>query len=109
MPSDWDPLLDERVSVWEVVLRLAKAVAEQGVETAAPIFARAGQRVDLDVVKELAYLLFSICERKSWTQSALLFNGLGSSWLEIEHTARSRRPAPTATQGELDYEADDES
>jgi putative DNA methylase len=109
LSADWNPATDDRIGIWEVALRLAKAVSEQGVEAAAPIFAAAGRRVDLDVAKEMAYRLFSICERKGWAQSALLFNGLGSSWLEIEHTARSGRAALAATQGELDYEADDEN
>jgi putative DNA methylase len=62
--------------------------------------------MDLDTVKELAYYLYSVCERKGWTQTALLFNGLGTSWLDLEAATR-RAPAATAGQGALDFGDDD--
>jgi hypothetical protein len=91
LAAGWDPAGDERISVWEVVIRLAKALAESGPAEAARLMAAAGQRVDLDTAKELAYLLYSICERKGWAPVALLFNGLGTSWNYLE--AAARRPA----------------
>ena len=45
--------------------------------------------VDLDDVKELAYLLYSIAEKKGWAETALLFNNLGTSWTDLED-ARGR-------------------
>ncbi|RBY88100.1 hypothetical protein DQ244_16225 [Blastococcus sp. TBT05-19] len=105
--EDWDPLTDLRTSVWEVTLHLAKAVSERGAEAAAAIMASAGQRVDLDVVKELAYLLYSICERRGWTSSALLFNGLGTSWIDLDAAARSAALKPANVQGTFDYDAED--
>lgn len=81
-------MTDDRVSVWEVVVRLAKALNEQGGEEAARLMALAGQRVDLDTAKELAYLLYRMCEQKGWTDSALLFNGLGTSWSDLVSVAR---------------------
>lgn len=99
----WDPVADDRISVWEVAIRLAKAVAEQGVDAAASLYIGSGTRVDLDAAKELSYLLFSICERKGWTQTALLFNGLGSSWLDLEHAARGAARVIRGTQDAFDY------
>ncbi len=60
------------------------------------------QRVDLDACKELAYLLYNVCERRGWTQSALLFNGLGTSWSDLDAAARRTPPPPdrVATQNE---------
>jgi len=104
MTTDWDPLTDDRVSVWEACIRLSKALADQGVEGAAPLMRLAGQRVDLDVVKELAYLLFSICDKKGWTESALLFNGLAGSWLELSGAIRGTSvPTP---QPEFDFDGE---
>ncbi len=97
LTQEWDPIADERVSVWEAVLRLAKSLEERGGEDAARLMAGVGQRVDLDAAKELAYLLFSICEKRGWTDSALLFNGLGTSWSDLSAMSRAggaRTPPP---------------
>lgn len=102
--ENWDPSTDLRTSVWEVTLHLAKAVSERGADAAAALMATAGQRVDLDVVKELAYLLYSICERRGWTSSALLFNGLGTSWIDLDAAARSAALKPASVQGTFDYD-----
>jgi putative DNA methylase len=104
LSGEWDPETDERTSVWEVVLRLAKALDESGVDEAARLMAASGGRIDLDAAKELAYLLFSICERRGWTQTALLFNGLGTSWSDVSTVARTGGAlAPPPVQDELDY------
>jgi len=86
--ADWDPLLDDRTSIWEATLYLTKTLAESGASAAAALMSTAGQRVDLDACKELAYLLYNVCERRGWTQSALLFNGLGTSWSDLDAAAR---------------------
>jgi putative DNA methylase len=106
LPGHYDPARDERVSVWEVVIRLAKALTESGADEAARIMAAAGPRVDLDAAKELAYLLYSICERKGWAQTALLFNGLGTSWNDLESTARSGAGRDSDSQAALDFDDD---
>jgi putative DNA methylase len=71
--------------------------------------AAAAGRVDLHAGKELAYLLYSICERKGWNQPAALFNGLGTSWNDLESLTRSatgNRPADVnpAGQGLLSFD-----
>jgi putative DNA methylase len=103
LSADWDPLTDERVSVWEVVVRLAHALTEVGVDGAAPLFASAGQRVDLDTAQELAYLLYALCEKKGWTDSARLFNALGSSWSDVTTASRSL-PQDEGTQSAFDFD-----
>lgn len=108
LSADWDPLADERVSVWEVVVRLAHALTEVGVDGAAPLFASAGQRVDLDTAQELAYLLFALCEKKGWTESARLFNALGSSWSDVTTASRSL-PQAEGTQSTFDFDDDEGS
>src|SRR5664279_1378639 len=80
LSDGWNPLTDDRISVWEAVVRLGKTLDQQGGEEAARLMGAVAQRVDLDTAKELAYLLFAICEKKKWTETALLFNGLGTSW-----------------------------
>jgi putative DNA methylase len=105
MSAGWDPLADERVSVWEAVVRLARALDTGGAEEAARLMAGAGQRVDLDTAKELAYLLYSICEKRRWTQTALLFNGLGTSWSDLSAAARvGGALTPPPAQGALNFD-----
>ncbi|MFD6989193.1 DUF1156 domain-containing protein [Streptomyces sp. NPDC059943] len=88
--SDWHPETDERISLWEVVLHLAKALDEEGGEAAARLMAAARARVEMDVAQELAYLLFAICEKRGLAQDAILFNGLGQSWSDLTAAARKQ-------------------
>ena len=109
LPADYDPSGDDRVSVWEIALHLAKAIDESGADAAARLMAAAAPRVELDSVKELTYLLYNICERKNWAQTGRLFNGLGTSWNDLESAARATATrATTGTQGTFDYDTDDE-
>lgn len=85
----WDPAVDDRVSVWEVGLRVAHALADRGGAEAARLLAAARERVDVDAVKELAYLLYAICEKRGWSQIGALFNGLGTSWTDLSAAART--------------------
>jgi putative DNA methylase len=36
--------------------------------------------IDFELVKELAFLLFSIAEKNGWTQDALAFNTVATAW-----------------------------
>ena len=104
----WNPATDDRVSDWEVCVRLAKALSEDGVPRAAALMAGSGHRVDLDTVKELSYLLFSLAEKKSWASTALLFNSLGTSWSDIEAAARTSAPSSADAQATLSFDTGEE-
>jgi putative DNA methylase len=108
LPADYDPGDDDRVSEWEVVIHLAKQLSEQGGDAAARLMATARSVVDVDAVRELAYLLFSIAEKRGWAETALLFNGLGTSWSDLAEESRKAalsRPAPV--QDQLGFDADE--
>jgi len=109
IPENYDPAADDRVSEWEIALHLAKRLHEQGGDDAARLMAAAQDKVDLGAVKELAYLLFSIAEKKGWSDTAQLFNGLGTSWSDLAGAASSTAMAsPAHVQGQLDLDTDDE-
>jgi putative DNA methylase len=91
MPENYDPILDERVSEWKICLHMARRLRDQGADPAAELMAAARDKVDLDDVKDLAYLLYSIAEKKGWAETALLFNNLGTEWTSLED--ESRRPS----------------
>ncbi len=40
-----------------------------------------------EAVRDLAYRLYTVCERKGWTQEALAYNSLVTSWSEISRLA----------------------
>ena len=56
--------------------------------------ARTVPGIDLDDVRELAYLLYSIAEKKGRAETALLFNNLGTSWTDIEDASRRATRGP---------------
>lgn len=108
IPDFYDPREDERTSEWEICLHLAKRLQDRGADEAARLMAAAREVVDLDDVKELAYLLYSIAEKKGWAETALLFNNLGTSWTDLEDASR-KMTGPVQAQGllTLGYGSDD--
>lgn len=88
LAGDWNPENDDRISVWECVVRLAGIMSTDGAEAVAKLLPGVENRVGLDPVKELGFLLFHEAEKRSDTKDALLFNGLVGSWGDIRRQAR---------------------
>ena len=109
LPAEYDPTLDEQISAWEVLHHMIAALERGGIDAAAALLAAAGSRaegpVDPDLVKELAFLLFSLAEKNGWTKDALAFNTLATSWPEIADAARDGA-ADQTVQGSFDFEGD---
>lgn len=84
MPPNWNPGLDKSVSIWEVTMQIAHAVSNVGISFAADLLEKSSQRIDTQNVKELSYLLYSIAEKRGLMESAILFNGLGTSWNSLK-------------------------
>jgi putative DNA methylase len=110
LPSGYDPAQDEEISAWEVLHQMIAALEQGGINAAAALFAAACSRteapVDADLVKELAFLLFSLAEKKGWTKDALAFNTLATSWPEIVDAAREEAGNRAEKQGSFDFEED---
>jgi putative DNA methylase len=105
--SDYDPETDVRPTVWEATLHLSKRVEEQSLAAAGTFLVKVGRtRVDVDAVRELAYRLYNIAERKKRPQLGNRFNNLVTSWPDLVAAAgEARRARPASQQGMLDYEA----
>jgi len=103
LPEGYDPAIDDYTSEWEICLQLAKVLEFKGASDAAVLMAAARDVVNLDDVRELAYLLYSIAEKKGWAETALLFNNLGTSWTDLEDASR-KITGPMPTQGQLSLE-----
>jgi putative DNA methylase len=88
LPANWDPTKDERLTVWEMVHHLVRAL-DHGEQAAADLAAKIGPRAD--IARELAYRLYAICERKKRATEALTYNGLVQSWPEMLRLAGEQR------------------
>lgn len=63
--------------------------------------------IDADLVKELAFLLFSIAEKNGWIKDALSFNALAQSWPDIVAASRESDPGRDS-QGAFEFDEDAE-
>jgi putative DNA methylase len=88
LAADWDPVADTRLTVWETVHHLVRAL-DHGERAAAELVARLGSRAE--TARELAYRLYTICERKKRAQEALAYNALVQSWPEIVRLSKEVR------------------
>lgn len=92
LPAGWDPGTAPRLSAWEVVHQLIRALEAGGEAAAADLVAKLGARAE--VARELAYRLYVVAERKKRAAEALAYNGLVQSWPEIARLARERPGGP---------------
>ena len=90
LADDWDPTTDSRLTVWEAVHYLIHALETGGELGAARVVAQLG--ASADIARELAYRLYTICERKRRAAEALSYNSLVQSWPEISALARQGIP-----------------
>ena len=98
LPADWDPSTDPRLSAWEIVHQLIRALESGGEGAAALLVAKLGAKAE--VARELCYRLYTLCERKKRAPEALSYNGLVLSWPEIGRLA-SIAPTLQAEQSSL--------
>jgi putative DNA methylase len=90
LPIDWKPENDTRLPVWEITQHLIRALDKQGEIGAAELLARVGSRGEL--ARDLAYRLYSLCDREGWTNEAIAYNSLVISWPEITRLANESKP-----------------
>jgi len=87
LPTSWDPLTDQRLTVWESVHYLVRAQEQEGEMGAAVLVAKLGAKAE--VARELAYRLYTICERKKRSAEALAYNALVQSFPELMRLSQS--------------------
>jgi putative DNA methylase len=96
MNDDWDPSTDTRLSTWESVHQLIRALELSGEASAAGLVAKLGSKAEL--ARELCYRLYTLCEKKKRAVEALSYNGLVQSFPELERLAKEPgRKAPAQT------------
>ena len=87
LPDDWDPAADARLTAWEAVHHLIRALDTLGETGAAEIVVPLGSTAE--TARVLCYRLYTLCERKKRAAEALSYNSLVQSWSEITRLARS--------------------
>lgn len=98
LSEQWDPARDVRLPIWELTQRLIRALEQSGEVGAAEILKTVGALGE--VARDLAYRLYTICERKGWAQEAIAYNSLVVAWPEIVRLAQSQ-PRATEVQESL--------
>ena len=102
LAADWDPATDPRLSAWEVVHQLIRALESGSERAAAELVAKLGTRAES--ARQVAYRLYTICERKKRTSEAMSYNALVQSWPEITRLAQGG-VSGAPTQAEMFAEA----
>jgi putative DNA methylase len=108
LAQSFRPERDEHITLWEVAMHLVKALDESGLAEAGRIVNGASARVDLEAVKELAYLVFSLAEKRSMGQVAGAFNALVTSWPEVRAAAKALASTTSGTTEQAMLFVDDE-
>jgi putative DNA methylase len=99
LPVAWDPTTDSRLSAWEVVHHLIRVLEAGGESAAAELVIKLGAKAE--IARELAYRLYTMCERKKRATEALAYNGLVQSWPEITRLAQATPAAATTSTSDL--------
>ena len=85
LPRDWSPETDSRVSVWEALHHLIRALNQDGESVAGALLAR--MPAQSEPMRALAYRLYTLCERKGWAEEARAYNELVTAWSGIEQAS----------------------
>ena len=95
-PADWNPATDPRLPVWEVLHQLIRLFKTDGEHGAAAVIAAVQAKAD--ATRQLAYRLYTLCERAGWAEDARAYNEIVTSWSAIEAAAAA---VPAPEQGRL--------
>jgi len=87
LSKEWNPKTSTRLTVWEVMQRMIHALLDgKGESEVGDISRQASEKAE--IARDLAYRLYTVCERKGWAQEALAYNSLVTSWSEVSRLAQ---------------------
>lgn len=109
LAPNYDVLSDSHTSAWEALHHAIRVLDVSGITAAGIFLHTASQRkdgaVDLDLVKELAYLVFQVAETSGWNKDAQSFNDIATSWGDLLQPSRTAATVDTSVT--LDIEGDE--
>ena len=100
-PADWDAASDARLPIWEVLHQLIRAFRADGESGAGRVLAAEAVKSKTDAARQLAYRLYTLCERRGMADEARAYNEVGTSWDAIEAASTAVAPAPPPRQPKL--------
>ena len=78
LSEDWDPSTIDRLTVWAVTQHLIRRLDQKGEKDTADLKAKIGGMAE--IARDLAYRLYTVCERKGWAEEAGYYNSLVVAW-----------------------------
>ena len=88
LDADWNPATDERLTVWEATHHLIRSL-DSGEAVAAVLLKQLGAMAE--VARDLSYRLYTVCERRKWSQEAIGYNALVLSWPDLKRQADEQK------------------
>ena len=73
-------------NIWKLTQQLTRMMETGGIDACAKVIASI-YGSNAEEAKNLAYRLYSVCERKNWAQEAYAYNALVVAWPEIQSKA----------------------
>lgn len=87
-PADWTPENDNNTPVWEALHQMIRELRSSGETAVGALLAGMPQRAE--PIRNLAYRLYTLCERKGWAEDARAYNELITSWTGIEAASHEK-------------------
>ncbi len=100
--ADWDPTKDQRTPIWEACHQMIRRLNKQGESAAGELLAKMPDKGE--AIRQLAYHLYTLCERKKWAEEARAYNELIASWPIIVSASLETGHSGAQTALELDFE-----
>jgi putative DNA methylase len=97
-PTEWNPRSDSRAPVWEATHHLIRALNTQSEDAAGALLAAMPDKAE--PIRQLAYHLYTLCERKKWAEDARAYNELITAWHAV--VAASMEAGQAGSQMGLD-------
>ncbi|TWI63148.1 putative DNA methylase [Desulfobotulus alkaliphilus] len=97
-PEDWNPQKDKRTPAWEACHQMVLCLKTKGESASAALLALMPEKGE--PIRQLAYHLYTLCERKKWAEEAQAYNELITSWPAI--LQESHRIGHSGTQMEFE-------
>jgi putative DNA methylase len=89
----WDPAKDPRIPVWQALHQMILSYQTNGDSGAGRIYGHPKCAAQTEAARQLAYRLYTLCERKGWAEDARAYNELVAGWSGIE-SAAAKEPQP---------------
>lgn len=95
-PADWNPETDTRLPIWEGLHHLIRVFKTDGESGAGRVLGAIHSKAE--ATRQLAYRLYTLCERAGSSEDARAYNEIITSWSAIESAAAA---APSMKQASL--------